>query len=230
MGLFGKSGKANKRRGGGTTIIATGTTLIGELKPEGNLHIDGRIEGNIISEYDVSIGADGSFEGEIQSHRMVVSGFARGRIECDSLEIVEQGRVLGEVSSRAFVIEPGGQFLGESRSTDEEAVAALSHWKQSSSGAGETAAQADVVAPEPEPEPEEPKPEPAVDIPPAAEPEVGSPVADAEPVGEPDIGPAVDDDRHTGSDDDAAEVARAQERDDPRQGREWAAQGERRWR
>lgn len=130
MGLFGKTGKS-RRRAGGTTIIATGTTLSGDLKPEGSLHIDGKIEGQVVTESDVSIGADGSFEGEIKAHRMVVSGFARGRIECDSLEIVDKGRVLGEVASRAFIIEPGGQFVGESRSTDEEAVAALSHWKHS---------------------------------------------------------------------------------------------------
>ncbi|MFV8836206.1 polymer-forming cytoskeletal protein [Aquisalimonas sp. APHAB1-3] len=226
MGLFGKSGKETKRRGGGTTIIATGTTLVGELKPEGNLHIDGRIEGNIRSEYDVSIGSDGSFEGDIQSHRMVVSGFARGRIECDSLEIVEQGKVLGEVSSRAFVIEPGGQFLGESRSTDQEAVAALSHWKQKS-GASASEERADVVAPGPEPDPE---PEPPVDISPEPEPDVAAAVPESEHAAEPDIGPALgDEDRQPGADD-GAEPGRAQDRDDPRQGRDWVAQGERRWR
>ncbi|SEP14422.1 bactofilin family protein [Aquisalimonas asiatica] len=229
MGLFGKSGKETRRRGGGTTIIATGTTLVGELKPEGNLHIDGRIEGNIRSEHDVSIGADGSFEGDIQAHRMVVSGFARGRIECDSLEIVEQGKVLGEVSSRAFVIEPGGQFLGESRSTDEEAVAALSHWKQSTASGGEPTEQAGVVVPEPEPA-KEAEPEPAVDIKPTPEPEVGSPVADADTAGEPDIGPAFEDERQPGAGDEAADAGRAQDREDPRQGRDWVAQGERRWR
>lgn len=228
MGLFGKSGNANKRRGGGTTIIATGTTLTGELKPEGNLHIDGRIEGNIRSEHDVSIGADGSFEGDIHANRMVVSGFARGRIECDSLEIVEQGRVLGEVSSRAFVIEPGGQFLGESRSTDQESVAALSHWKQAAGSPSESPDQAEVVTPARAPEPD-PEPEPAVDISPVGEPEVGSTAVDTDSAGEPDIGPAPEDDRQAGGDGEA-EVVRDQDRDDSRQGRDWAVQGERRWR
>ena len=161
MGLFGNKSKPAKRRSGGTTIIAAGTTLVGELSPEGNVHIDGRIEGQIDSASDVSIGAEGSFEGEIRAHRMVVSGYARGRIECDSLEIVNKGRVLGEVSSRSFVIEPGGQFVGESRSTDEESVAQLSHWHgQERSGADGSASEAG-AEPEPESEPV-PEPEPVV--------------------------------------------------------------------
>ena len=159
MGLFGSKSKPAKRRGGGTTIIAAGTTLVGDLSPEGNVHIDGRIEGQIDSASDVSIGAEGSFEGEIRAHRMVVSGYARGRIDCDSLEIVNKGRVLGEVSSRSFVIEPGGQFVGESRSTDEESVAQLGHWQsQEGVGADQPAFRAE-AQPEPEPEPE---PEPVV--------------------------------------------------------------------
>ncbi len=129
MGLFGKRNGGGKRRGG-TTIIAHGTTLQGDLVLEGNLHIDGKVDGTIQSEGDVSVGAAGSFEGSIRAHRIVVSGFARGRVECESLEIVEKGRVFGEVSSKAFIIEPGGQFVGESRSSDEEAVKALEHYQR----------------------------------------------------------------------------------------------------
>ncbi len=155
MGLFASKGKPGSRRSGGTTIIARGTTLSGDLVPEGNLHIDGRIEGQIDSASDVSIGAEGSFEGEIHAHRMVVSGFARGRIECDSLEIVDKGRVVGEVSSRSLVIEPGGQFVGESRGTDEEAVAQLGHWDGpgavQNGAAGERRSQEPASAPKPEP-------------------------------------------------------------------------------
>ncbi len=128
MGLFGKRDPApgGKRRGG-TTIIAQGTTVQGELALEGNLHIDGELVGTIQSQGDVSVGASGSFEGEIRAHRIVVSGLARGRIDCESLEIVDKGKVLGEVASRSFVIEPGGQFVGESRSSADDAVKVLDY-------------------------------------------------------------------------------------------------------
>ncbi len=222
MGLFGNKSKPAKRRTGGTTIIAAGTTLTGELAPEGNVHIDGRIEGHIDSASDVSIGAEGSFEGEIRAHRMVVSGYAHGRIECDSLEIVNKGRVLGEVSSRSFVIEPGGQFVGESRSTDAESVAQLSHWHgQERSGADRSASGAE-VGPEPEPEPEpesDLEPDPVVHAS-TDEIDVDEPVVTGI-----DEQVAGSDDEHHGR-----EPTVAFEQSEPDDREERAAQNQRRWR
>lgn len=224
MALFGSGGKQKKRRAGGTTIVAAGTTFAGELYPEGNLHIDGRLEGQIDSSSDVSVGADGSFEGEIRAHRMVVSGFVRGRIECDSLEIVDNGRVLGEVASRRFVIEPGGQFVGESRSTDEESVAQLSHWREgvassrpaargdSEAAAVEPAAAVD-TAPEPDPLPD-------------VEPDLGG---EEEPLFA-SLDDAAGDGAGLESHHDDHEPTIPVDRDEPDSGRGWATQNDRRWR
>jgi len=64
----------------------------------------------------------------------MVSGHVQGRIECDSLEIVSTGRVYGEIASSRFVIEPGGQFVGESLTRDKQPVAALSYKKNEDGG------------------------------------------------------------------------------------------------
>lgn len=224
MALFGSGGKQKKRRGGGTTIIAAGTTFTGELYPEGNLHIDGRLEGQIDSSSDVSVGADGSFEGEIRAHRMVVSGFVRGRVECDSLEIVDNGRVLGEVASRRFVIEPGGQFVGESRSTDEESVAQLSHWREGAAGS-RPAARAGTQAEAAEPVAAvdtTPEPDPLPDV----EPDLGG---EEEPLFA-SLDDAAEDGAGVETHEDDHEPTIQVERDEPDTGRGWAAQNERRWR
>ena len=219
MGLFGKGGQRGKKRAGGTTIIATGTTLAGDVKPDGNLHIDGHVEGRIHSEADVSIGTNGTFEGDIKAQRMVVSGFARGRVECDSLEIVAQGKVLGEVASRAFVIEPGGQFVGESRSTDEEAVAALSHWKQSLGSDGDTP-----------PEPVQPRSGAAFGMDsgpvPDEDPFLATPSADEREPGLADFGP----EQNAPGDDLDSREPTFDDQTEQRPDEGWVADGERRWR
>src|SRR5690625_2438263 len=126
MGLLGRSNK-RKAQSGGTTIIAAGSKLRGELSLECTLHIDGAVEGSISSTADISIGSAGSFEGNIIANHVVVSGYLHGQVECTRLEIVASGKVFGEVHSQEFVIEPGGQFIGESRIRDEGQVAALRH-------------------------------------------------------------------------------------------------------
>jgi len=126
MGLLGRSNK-RKAQSGGTTIIAAGSKLRGELSLECTLHIDGAVEGSISSTADISIGSAGSFEGNIIANHVVVSGYLHGQVECTRLEIVASGKVFGEVHSQEFVIEPGGQFIGESRIRDQESVAKLQH-------------------------------------------------------------------------------------------------------
>jgi cytoskeletal protein CcmA (bactofilin family) len=84
------------------------------------MHIDGSLHGDITSENDVSIGKNGKLEGNIRAKNVVVSGQFGGSIVCDRLEIVSDGRVIGEVESAQLVIEAGGQFSGASKLKDEE--------------------------------------------------------------------------------------------------------------
>ena len=68
----------------------------------------------------MSIGKTGKLEGNIRAKHVVVSGQFGGSITCERLEIVSEGRVIGEVETAQLVIEAGGQFSGASRIKDEE--------------------------------------------------------------------------------------------------------------
>lgn len=83
------------------------------------------MEGTIVCRGDLSIGRSGYFEGIIDAERLVVSGHVQGHVRCQSLEIVHTGQVCGEVSAEHFVIEPGGQFVGERHVTGALPEAAL---------------------------------------------------------------------------------------------------------
>ncbi len=109
--------------------------------------MDGQIKGTVLSNHDVSVGHTGRLEGNIKAERLLVSGYVEGVVDCASLEIVAQGRVLGELHSDDFIIEPGGQFLGESRPRRQEPIAALSHQAE------EEAPAEEVKAVEDEPDP-----------------------------------------------------------------------------
>ncbi|MBK5944307.1 MAG: polymer-forming cytoskeletal protein [Halorhodospira halophila] len=175
MGIIGK-GDQSKSRSPGTTVICDGTRLVGELTLESNLHLDGQIKGTIVSDHDVSIGHTGRFEGNIKAHRLLVSGYVEGVIDCASLEIVAEGRVFGELHSDDFIIEAGGQFLGESHPRREVPLAALQHEAgresqltgpeqaqapaQAETGADTEAGATPTTDTPPEPEPEPPRADP----------------------------------------------------------------------
>ena len=117
---FNKPDQPETRGPAGNTIVAAGTSVVGDFTLTDNLHVDGNLNGDVTSENDVSIGKSGKLEGNIRASNVVVSGEFGGSITCDRLEIVAEGRVMGEVETAQLVIEAGGQFSGASRIKDEE--------------------------------------------------------------------------------------------------------------
>ncbi|HMB37629.1 MAG TPA: polymer-forming cytoskeletal protein [Wenzhouxiangellaceae bacterium] len=113
MAIFGKD-RAQQGARNGSTIVAAGTEFVGNLSLSDTLHLDGRIDGDVQSESNVVIGADGYFKGRIKAATVVVSGRVEGSIAADRLEIIAGGCVEGDVHTIDLVIEPGGRFNGSS--------------------------------------------------------------------------------------------------------------------
>jgi cytoskeletal protein CcmA (bactofilin family) len=120
MGIINRNDQQESTGVVGNTIIAAGTSIVGDITLKDSLHVDGSLNGDVISESDVSIGRNGKLDGSIRAKHVVVSGQFGGSITCDRLEIVSEGRVTGEVEAAQLVIEAGGQFSGASRIKDEE--------------------------------------------------------------------------------------------------------------
>jgi len=87
------------------------------------LHVDGRIDGDVQSESNVVIGADGYLKGQVKAATVVVSGRVDGSISADRLEIIAGGCVEGDVHIVDLVIEPGGRFNGSSEILTSQAPA-----------------------------------------------------------------------------------------------------------
>ncbi|NDY94484.1 bactofilin family protein [Wenzhouxiangella limi] len=146
MGIIGrnhsKQGKSN-----GTTVIAAGTELVGNLALEDNLHIDGRISGDVESKAEVVIGQAGHMEGRVQAKRVLVSGSFDGTIEAERLEIVASGKVTGEVTVGQLVVESGAHFNGTSRIRGDEPPRQLTHASEPASDQPEQPSAGESKAP-----------------------------------------------------------------------------------
>jgi len=92
---------------------------------DAKLHVDGKIRGEIHSRTDLSIGTTGVVEGTIVAQNIVICGLVTGNVDCDAVEIMPSGRLFGDVVSRSFVIDPGGQFSGDNRLRSNEEPLAL---------------------------------------------------------------------------------------------------------
>jgi cytoskeletal protein CcmA (bactofilin family) len=106
-----------KRRGSDRieTVIGTNAHLSGRLETDGGVRIDGMCEGAIEAMGNVIVGEQGRVLADIKAENVSVSGAVKGNIIAEGrLEILSTGKVWGDISVEAFLIEEGGFFRGQS--------------------------------------------------------------------------------------------------------------------
>jgi len=93
------------------------------MKLECKLYIDGKFEGVINSQKEVTIGKNGKVIGEIFAKKVIVQGELHGSVSVDTIIIKPEGKVFATVESNEFIIEQKGVFEGKSiikKETQEE--------------------------------------------------------------------------------------------------------------
>jgi cytoskeletal protein CcmA (bactofilin family) len=97
------------------SIITPGTAIKGEIRCDGNILINGELEGNVMSRSEVVVGKSGRVMGEIQAQKLLVSGEFRGNFTGEIIDIMPYGKVYGDVVVNNIVIEPNAVFEGETK-------------------------------------------------------------------------------------------------------------------
>ena len=110
MGIFNNADKQATQAG--ATIIAKGTTIIGGINTPGTVHIDGKFEGVILDADLISVGTTGEIIGDVKANSVVINGLFDGKIDCESIQILSKGRVIGDIIYTELVIDEKGKFEG----------------------------------------------------------------------------------------------------------------------
>lgn len=104
---------APRNPNGGSTFSVLGADIVitGDVKAGADLHIDGRVEGDIDCASLVQ-GEGSEIAGAIRADSARLSGTVRGSIDAGSLTILKSARIHGDVSYDALTIEQGAQVDG----------------------------------------------------------------------------------------------------------------------
>jgi cytoskeletal protein CcmA (bactofilin family) len=98
---------------GGINIIASGTTVTGDIVSAGDCRIDGNFKGNITSNSKIYVGKTGLCEGTITCHSIEVEGEAKADVTVTDLLSLKASAVLtGNIRVSKIAIEPGASFVG----------------------------------------------------------------------------------------------------------------------
>lgn len=103
------------------TLIGASTEIVGDIKSEKSLRIDGKITGNIQAKHRIVIGEEGYIKGNLKAESIILYGKIEGDIEAhEILEIMNTGKLVGNVKVKGFTIQAGGIFCGNSKMSEQE--------------------------------------------------------------------------------------------------------------
>ncbi len=93
------------------SVIGADVTIKGDVSASTELHVDGRIEGDIACESLVQ-GETSVIEGAITAETARLSGTISGSITARQLVVLKSARIEGDVNYDALTIEQGAQVEG----------------------------------------------------------------------------------------------------------------------
>lgn len=95
----------------GQNIIAQGTKINGDLSSEGDLRIDGAIEGNIKTSGKIVVGKSGFVKGTLEGTDAYFEGRFSGKLSLTgTLTLKATAQIDGEVVAGKLAVEPGAAF------------------------------------------------------------------------------------------------------------------------
>lgn len=128
--MFGTSNKSaapsrSSGAGGALSFIGSEVTITGNVGGGGNLHIDGRIDGDVTCN-SLILGQSGQVNGNVTAEDAKIAGTVNGTVAAKALSIEASARINGDLSYDAVSVESGAQVEGRvKRLTRADAGAAL---------------------------------------------------------------------------------------------------------
>jgi len=97
------------------TIISQGVKLEGKLSSGGSIRVDGVIQGDIISQSNVTVGEQGDVSGQISAESVVIGGKVVGSVNAKEKIVMEsKANLKGDIFTKILVVEAGARFDGKS--------------------------------------------------------------------------------------------------------------------
>ena len=94
-------------------IIGAGTVIEGDIKSEGDIRIDGTLNGSLITKGKLVLGTTGMVDGEVSCQNGDISGTITGKIKvAELLSLKSTSKLSGDITTNKLSIEPGANFSG----------------------------------------------------------------------------------------------------------------------
>lgn len=95
------------------SLIGEGIKIIGKIEGNGNIRIDGIIEGDVDYKGSITLGETGKVKGNIICEDIIVAGEIKGNVNAkDKLTLLPTGNLIGDLEVESLVIHEKASFDG----------------------------------------------------------------------------------------------------------------------
>ena len=106
--------RTQRNQANGEGLIGAATRVRGRISGEGDLRVDGTVEGDINLRGSLTIGEDGSATSNVDAQDVTISGALDGDVSARGpVRILAGARVKGDMQGESVSIEEGAQFAGK---------------------------------------------------------------------------------------------------------------------
>ena len=103
------------------SIISSDLKIKGDLICNGDIQIDGTIEGDVVSR-SITVGEGADVRGSISGEAVRICGAVNGQIKGTTVTLAKTAKVVGDVLHQTLSIEPGAFFEGQCRRIDSSQI------------------------------------------------------------------------------------------------------------
>lgn len=103
------------------SIVSANLRVTGDLESEGDIQIDGHVEGDVRSN-SVTVGEHAVVSGAILAQTVHVAGTVKGQINGKTVELTRTAKVTGDIVHESLAIEAGAYIQGLCRHADSAAA------------------------------------------------------------------------------------------------------------
>ncbi len=103
--------------GGVPSIISPDLEIVGDLKSDGEIQIDGTVKCDIKAQM-LTVGEQGKVDGSTVAETVRIFGTVNGRVQAKTVRLAESAKVTADITHETLTIEAGAYFEGQVQSLE----------------------------------------------------------------------------------------------------------------
>jgi len=110
--MFSKGTTPKSARDSVPSIISQATHIVGDVTTDGEVQVDGKVEGNIRCG-SLIVADTGEVAGKVTAESVTIHGSLTGTVQAKSVTLSSTARMVGDVTHETLTVEPGAHVQGQ---------------------------------------------------------------------------------------------------------------------